>query len=63
MTAEPAANPTPTLRRERQAAQYRRALQTLPGGTNSNFRAWGDDTVYVDRGKGGMVWDMTAAPS
>ena len=36
------------------ARQYRRALQTLPGGTNSNFRAWGEDTVYVDRGKGGM---------
>ena len=31
---------------------------TMPGGTDSNFRAWGDDTVYVDRGKGGMVWDI-----
>ncbi len=37
---------------------YRRALETLPGGTNSNFRAWGDDTIYVDRGEGGMVWDL-----
>jgi glutamate-1-semialdehyde 2,1-aminomutase len=37
---------------------YRRALKTLPGGTNSNFRAWGDDTIYVDRGKGGTVWDL-----
>ena len=37
---------------------YRRALQTLPGGTDSNFRAWGEDTIYVDRGKGGMVWDI-----
>ena len=25
---------------------------------NSNFRAWGEDTVYVDRGKGGIVWDI-----
>jgi glutamate-1-semialdehyde 2,1-aminomutase len=58
MTAEPAARPTPSLRRERQAAQYRRALKTLPGGTNSNFRAWGDDTVYVDRGEGGRIWDQ-----
>ena len=58
MTAEPTARPTPSLRRERQLGMYRRALQTLPGGTNSNFRAWGDDTVYVDRGKGGMVWDL-----
>jgi glutamate-1-semialdehyde 2,1-aminomutase len=58
MTAEPAARPTPSLRRERQAAQYRRALKTLPGGTNSNFRAWGEDTVYVDRGEGGRVWDQ-----
>ena len=39
-------------------AMYRRALKTLPGGTNSNFRAWGDDTVYIDRGKGATVWDL-----
>ncbi len=58
MTAEPTARPVPTLRRERQSAMYQRAMRTLPGGTNSNFRAWGDDTVYVDRGKGGMVWDL-----
>ncbi len=30
----------------------------MPGGTDSNFRAWGEDTIYVDRGKGGMVWDI-----
>ena len=58
MTAEPAARPAPSLKRERQLAMYRRALQTLPGGTNSNFRAWGEDTIYVDRGKGGHVWDI-----
>ena len=51
-------NPPPPLRRERQAEIYRRALQTLPGGTDSNFRAWGDDTIYVDAGKGGRVWDL-----
>jgi glutamate-1-semialdehyde 2,1-aminomutase len=60
MTAEPAARPTPTLRRERQSALYRRACETLPGGTNSNFRAWGESTIYVDRGKGGRVWDIDA---
>jgi glutamate-1-semialdehyde 2,1-aminomutase len=37
---------------------YHRALKTLPGGANSNFRAWGEDTIYVDRGKGGQVWDL-----
>jgi glutamate-1-semialdehyde 2,1-aminomutase len=37
---------------------YRRATRVLPGGTDSNFRAWGDDTVYVDRGQGGRVWDI-----
>jgi glutamate-1-semialdehyde 2,1-aminomutase len=37
---------------------YRRASRTLPGGANSNFRAWGEDTIYVDRGKGGLVWDI-----
>jgi glutamate-1-semialdehyde 2,1-aminomutase len=49
--------PAPTLRRTRQAALYRRALKSLPGGANSNFRSWGEDTVYVDRGKGGRIWD------
>ena len=52
------ASETPTLRRSRQLEMYRRARQHLPGGTNSNFRAWGEDTVYIDRGKGGMVWDL-----
>ena len=50
-------SPSP-LKRERQAALYRRALESMPGGTDSNFRAWGEDTIYVDRGKGGMVWDV-----
>ncbi|HEX7346446.1 MAG TPA: aminotransferase class III-fold pyridoxal phosphate-dependent enzyme [Candidatus Limnocylindrales bacterium] len=58
MATEPAAaRVTPHLRRDRQMEMYRRALERLPGGTDSNFRAWGDSTVYVDRGKGGMVWD------
>jgi len=52
-TSTPAA-----LNRQRQLELYRRALKTMPGGTDSNFRAWGDDTVYIDRGEGGRVWDM-----
>jgi len=58
MAAEPTARPVPALRRTRQAAMYQRARRTLPGGTNSNFRAWGEDTIYIDRGKGGLVWDI-----
>src|SRR5215211_4295265 len=46
------------LKRQRQLDLYHRALKTLPGGTDSNFRAWGDDTIYVDRGEGGRVWDL-----
>ena len=57
MATEPAARTTPTLRRDAQNALYQRALESLPGGTDSNFRAWGESTIYVDRGKGGMVWD------
>jgi glutamate-1-semialdehyde 2,1-aminomutase len=53
----PAQQP-PQLKRQRQMDLYHRALKTMPGGTDSNFRAWGDDTVYVDRGQGGRVWDM-----
>ena len=52
-------DPTPSpLQRDVQLAMYRRAIRTLPGGTDSNFRAWGESTVYVDRGKGGRVWDL-----
>jgi glutamate-1-semialdehyde 2,1-aminomutase len=56
MATEPVT--TPALSRDTQTDLYARALRTLPGGTDSNFRAWGDDTIYVDRGKGGRVWDM-----
>ncbi len=55
MSTTPPARPP---RREKQLAMWRRAMQSMPGGTNSNFRAWGEDTVYVDRGKGGRVWDI-----
>jgi glutamate-1-semialdehyde 2,1-aminomutase len=48
----------PTLARARQQELYRRAARTLPGGTDSNFRSWGDDTIYIDRGRGGRVWDI-----
>ena len=48
----------PELRRSHQMELYRRALTVMPGGTDSNFRAWGDDTIYVDRGEGGRVWDL-----
>jgi glutamate-1-semialdehyde 2,1-aminomutase len=44
--------------RDHQLAMYERARRVLPGGTNSNFRAWGEDTVYVDRGAGGRIWDL-----
>ncbi len=58
MTAEPTTRPQPSLARARQLEMYRRAVKTLPGGTDSNFRAWGEDTIYVDRGKGAKVWDL-----
>jgi glutamate-1-semialdehyde 2,1-aminomutase len=48
----------PQLARARQLELYRRAVRTLPGGANSNFRTWGDDTIYMDRGAGGRVWDI-----
>jgi glutamate-1-semialdehyde 2,1-aminomutase len=56
MATEPLMNHA--LTRHTQTELYERAKRAMPGGTNSNFRAWGDDTVYVDRGKGGLVWDM-----
>ncbi|MGZ6339205.1 MAG: aspartate aminotransferase family protein, partial [Candidatus Limnocylindrales bacterium] len=58
MATESAARPIPSLVRDRQAAMYARARRTLPGGTDSNFRAWGDDTIYLDRGQGSHIWDL-----
>ena len=58
MTTEPALPAAPALNRARQLEMYRRALRVMPGGTDSNFRAWGEDTIYVDRGQGGLVWDI-----
>ncbi len=58
MATEPAATTVPPLKRDVQHAMYQRALAVMPGGTDSNFRAWGEDTIYVDRGQGGMVWDQ-----
>src|SRR5947208_4628100 len=56
MATESAAQPA--LARARQLEMYRRALRHLPGGTDSSFRACGEDTIDVDRGKGGHVWDI-----
>lgn len=38
---------------------FERAVTKLPLGVSSNFRYWGDmDTIYVDHGKGGRIWDI-----
>src|SRR5690242_19961656 len=58
MATESRSTTAPALRRSVQLDTYRRALEHLPGGTNSNFRAWGEQTVYIDRGKGGRIWDL-----
>jgi glutamate-1-semialdehyde 2,1-aminomutase len=43
----------------RSNAHFRKANTKLPLGVSSNFRYWGDDkTIYVERGKGGRIWDL-----
>jgi len=63
MAPDPVTATAPALNRARQHEIYQRALRTLPGGTNSNFRAWGEDTIYVDRGEGGWSGMRTATSS
>ena len=58
MTADSAGSTVPARKRDVQLATWRRAIQVMPGGTDSNFRAWGEATIYVDHGKGGRVWDL-----
>lgn len=48
----------PAVQRDRQVEMWRRASRSLPGGTSSNFRAWGEETVYIDRGEGARIWDL-----
>src|SRR5579864_8044246 len=49
---------TRPFNRQKQLEMYHRAARVMPGGTDSNFRAWGEDTIYVDRGKGSHIWDI-----
>src|SRR5664279_6172696 len=58
MSARSTVNTVPARSRDVQLATWRRAIDVRPGGADSNFRAWGEDTIYVDRGKGGTVWDL-----
>ena len=58
MSAQSAVTTVPARSRDVQLATWRRAIDVMPGGADSNFRAWGEDTIYVDRGKGGTVWDL-----
>jgi glutamate-1-semialdehyde 2,1-aminomutase len=38
---------------------FKKAINKLPLGVSSNFRYWGDDaTIYIQRGKGGRIWDL-----
>jgi len=47
-----------------QTAQwYERASGVLINGVSSQFRYWGDDdTIVIDRGEGGHVYDMDGEP-
>src|SRR5262245_17508102 len=51
---------TPMVRSlARSNAHFRKALTRLPLGVASNFRYWGEErTIYVERGKGGRIWDL-----
>lgn len=38
---------------------FQKAITKLPLGVASSYRYWGDDkTIYVERGKGGRLWDI-----
>jgi glutamate-1-semialdehyde 2,1-aminomutase len=47
------------IKRDKSNELHRRAAKLMPLGVNSNFRYWGDDsTPYVEKGKGGYLWDV-----
>ncbi len=44
---------------EKSNLHFQRAVKHLPLGVASNFRYWGEQrTIYVQRGKGGRIWDI-----
>jgi glutamate-1-semialdehyde 2,1-aminomutase len=44
---------------EKSNLHFQRAVKHLPLGVASNFRYWGEDgTIYVQKGKGGRIWDI-----
>ncbi len=48
-----------SLQGDRTAESFRRAQGALVNGVSSMFRYWGpDDTMVIDRGEGGYVFDM-----
>ncbi len=58
MATKPAGSLGATPRRDLQRATFARASAIMPGGADSNFRSWGEDTVYIDRGLGSHIWDL-----
>lgn len=49
------------LKRDRSEALYREAAALMPGGVNSPvraFRAVGGTPLFIERGKGGHIWDV-----
>ena len=58
MTAEPAARPTPTPPPRAAARAVPPGAQDAPRRRELQLPDVGRDTVYVDRGKGGRVWDQ-----
>jgi glutamate-1-semialdehyde 2,1-aminomutase len=44
---------------EKSNKHFKKAITRLPLGVSSNFRYWGENnTIYVERGKGGRLWDI-----
>src|SRR5210317_920176 len=50
---------SPMRKLSRSNEHFKKASTKLPLGVASNFRYWGDkETIYIDHGKGGRVWDI-----
>ncbi len=49
----------PMRKLQKSNLHFKKAVSKLPLGVSSNFRYWGEDrTIYVERGKGGRIWDI-----
>ena len=46
------------MKNNKSREMFNRAIKVLPLGVNSNFRYYGEDTLYISKAEGAYIWDV-----